>query len=147
MEQWADLPTPRARDKAKARFTRLEAEIDELRRQGKEIADAVGSLYHEMNDHQIAIAAAKRAMQSDSGERALRQRAEALRAVIRRIECTFTATGITGSGWGKRNSKLVKVTIYPISGDSVEFPTPSKGTLIYSNAHSFMNRTRFGSMR
>ncbi len=37
-----------------------------------------------------------------------------MRAVIQRIECTFTATGVSGSGWGKKNAQLATVTIYPV---------------------------------
>jgi hypothetical protein len=60
-------------------------------------------------------------MWSAVGERALRQRAEALRTVIHRIECTFAATGQTRRGWNKTNTRLVKVTIYPIVGDARHF--------------------------
>ena len=67
-------------------------------------------------------------MRTEAGERSLRQRAEALRAVIQRIECRFIATGAKGSGWGKRNAQLVSVTIYPVVGDSVELSADSKGT-------------------
>ena len=69
---------------------------------------------------------------------ALRQRAESLRAIIHRIECTFTATGQTGGGWGKKNARLATVTIYPVIDDSAEISANSKGTIIYSSAHSFM---------
>jgi hypothetical protein len=77
-------------------------------------------------------------MKSKDGERALRQGAEAIRAVVQRIECTFTATGQKGGGWGRKNSRLVKVTFYPISGDPAEFSVDSKGTLKYSSDHSRM---------
>jgi hypothetical protein len=89
-------------------------------------------------DLRTAIADAKLAMENQAGERVLRQRAEALRAVIQRIECTFTATGQTGGGWGKKNARLARVMIYPVVGDSVEFSADSKGTLLYSSAHSCM---------
>ena len=94
--------------------------------------------FRELRDLQQAIADAKVAMKSEAGERALRQRAEALQAVVRRIECTFTATGQTGGGWGNKNARLAKVTIYPVTGDPAAFSSYSKGTLLYSSAHSRM---------
>ena len=45
-----------------------------------------------------AITNARLAMKSEAGESALRRRAEALQAVIQRIECTFVATGETKTG-------------------------------------------------
>ena len=71
---------------------------------------------------------------AEAGERARRQRAEALRAVIQRIECSLTATGATGVGWGKKNARLVTVTFYPNSGVPAAFSADSKGTSTYSSA-------------
>jgi hypothetical protein len=138
MKQWADLPTPRAKEKAKERFAALEARIAELRRQQEDVAEVVASHYREMNDLQRAIDDAKLAMKAEADERALRRRAEALRGVIQRIECTFTATGQTGGGWGKKTARLAAVTIYPLVGEAAEFSAESKGTLMYSSAHSCM---------
>ncbi len=79
-----------------------------------------------MTDLREAIEVAKRAFQSEAGERALRQRAEALRKVVQRIECAFTATGKTGGGsWANRGHKLVKVTIYPLVGEPLELDSGS----------------------
>jgi hypothetical protein len=100
-----------------------------LRRRGESCPARGSNLSQSIRD-------AKLAMRGDTGDRALRQRAEAVRAVIQRIECTFTATGVTGSGWGKRNAQLAKVTIYPVGGDSVAFSADSKGTLWYSSAQT-----------
>jgi hypothetical protein len=147
MRKWADLPTPRAKEKARERFAALEARIEELRRQQEDAAVVVEHQFQQIRDLQQAVAEAKRAMKRVAGERALRQRAEALRAVIQRIECTFTSTGLKGGGWGKKNARLVKVAVYPVGGDSVEFSAGSKGTLMYSSAHSRMKRTRVGRMR
>jgi DNA invertase Pin-like site-specific DNA recombinase len=136
MAQWADLPTPRAKEKAKEQFAALEARMDELRNQQQDTADVVAAHYREMRNLNISIVEAQAAMRSQAGERALRQRSQALRAVIQRIECRFTATGKIGSGWGKKNSALVEVTFYPVVGDSAAFSGGSKGTLMYSSAHS-----------
>lgn len=135
MAQWGDLPTPRAKEKAKERFAELEARITELRRQQEDAAEVVEQHYSQMNDLQAAIADAKLAMESDAGERALRQRAEAIRAIVQRIECTFTATGQAGGGWGKKNARLATVTIYPVAGDSAQFPveTSSLPGVRYNN--------------
>jgi DNA invertase Pin-like site-specific DNA recombinase len=150
MRRWADLPTPRAKEKAKKELAALEARIAELEQQRQNVAEIVEQHYRQMNDLQTAIGEAKRLMRSEAGERALRHRAEAVRAVIQRIECNFTATGETGGGWGKKNARLTSVTIYPVVGDSAAFPVDSaesKGTLTYSSAHSRMKRTRLGRMR
>jgi hypothetical protein len=59
-------------------------------------------------------------------------------------------TGQRGGRWGKRSSRLSRGTIYPLVGESVEFPADSggsKSTLLYSSAHSRMKRTRVGVMR
>jgi hypothetical protein len=125
MEQWADLPMPRAKEKAQERFAALEARIDELKQQQEDAGEVVTTAYREMYDLKMAIAKAKLAMKSEAGEQALRQRAEAIRAVVQRIECTFVATGQTGGGWGRKNARLAKVTIYPVVGDSVEFTADS----------------------
>jgi DNA invertase Pin-like site-specific DNA recombinase len=147
MQRWADLPTPRAKEKARERFGALEARMESLRRQQEDLGGVVAAHYGEMCDLRRAIDDAKRAMEGEAAERALRQRAEALRAIIQRIECTFTKTGETGGGWGKRNARLATVTIYPVVGDSVAFSAESRGTLMYSSAHSRMKRTRVGRMR
>ncbi len=57
---------------------------------------------------------------SNWDERCLRQRAEALNAVIHRIECHFTATGNVGRGKGK-NAGLAKIVIHPVTGETTEF--------------------------
>lgn len=138
------LKTERSIAKANQQLADLEAKIAKLEQQRENQADAVERQWREVNDLRDAIDAATAAMGKGQS---LRQRAEALRAIIHRIECTFTATGVQGGGWGKKNSKLVSVTVYPVVGESVVFPADSKGTLPYSKAHSCMYRTCFGSMR
>jgi DNA invertase Pin-like site-specific DNA recombinase len=133
VELWNDLPTARAKEKAKEKFEAVEARIDHLRRQQEDVAEVVASHYQELLDVQEAISAAERAMQSEAGERALRQRAEALRGIIQRIECTFAATGQTGAGWGKKNTRLVKVTIYPVVGAVAEYRAEEKGLINHSS--------------
>jgi hypothetical protein len=89
----------------------------------------VTTAYREMYDLKMAIAKARQAMKSEAGERALQQRAEAIRAAVERIECTFVATGQTGGGPGRKNSQLARVTIYPVVGEPVEYvaePNPLK---------------------
>jgi hypothetical protein len=146
-QQCLKLTTERAITKANQQLAVLETQIGELEKQREDAADVVAGYSRQMCELQHAIADAKFAMKSQEAECALRQRAEALRAVVQRIECSFTATGQTGDGWGKKNSRLVTVTIYPVVGDSLEFSADGKGTVMYSSAHSFMNRTRAGRMR
>jgi DNA invertase Pin-like site-specific DNA recombinase len=147
MHRYADLPTPLAKEKAKKELAALEDRIGELRRQQQDISNIVEQQWREVRDLAKAVKDTQRALTSESGERALRQRAEALQAIIQRIECTFTATGETGGGWGKKNAHLATVTIYPVVGDSVKLSADSKGTLLYSSAHWRMKRTRVGRMR
>jgi DNA invertase Pin-like site-specific DNA recombinase len=130
MRQWADLPTPRAKEKAKAELGALEARIEALEKQQQDISSIVEQQWAEIRDLAKAVKDAQRALTSENGECALRQSAEALRAIIQRIECTFTATGATGSGWGKRNPQLVSVTIHPVVGDSVELSADSPGWVV-----------------
>jgi hypothetical protein len=145
MGRWADLPTPRAKEKAKERFAALEARIDELRQQMTDAAAVVEARGREVDDLMSAIHTALEAMSGDASS--LRHRAEALRGAIQRIECKFTATGKTGSGWGNKNSLLAEVTFYPVVGDPTSFPAGSKSTVLYSRAHSCMYRTHVGRMR
>jgi DNA invertase Pin-like site-specific DNA recombinase len=134
--RYADLPTPRAKAKAKAELEAIETRIAEMEKQQEDLGDIVANALREVQELGIAIGLAEQAMTAAESDRALRQRAQALQAVIQRIECSFTATGLSGGGWGKKNSRLVKVTVYPVVGESVEFAVPSKGTLLYSSAHS-----------
>src|SRR5262249_52410613 len=76
MEQWKDLPTPLAKEKAKARFEQLEARMAELDQQRQDLAEVVERQYHEMMDLQRGLEEAKDAMMSEGGEHALRHRAK-----------------------------------------------------------------------
>jgi DNA invertase Pin-like site-specific DNA recombinase len=128
MAQWSDLPTPLAKAKAKAKFADLEGRITALRQQQEDVAEMVEGHYRDILDLQAAVEKAKKAMQADAaatGERALRQRAEALRAVVQRVECKFVATGISkGGGPGNKTAALVEVTFYPVgSGEPKTYET------------------------
>jgi hypothetical protein len=68
---WLDLPTKRAKDNAAEKLAALEAHLGELERQ-REDAKVVDTHYRELRDLQAAIAEAKHALRSGSGERALR---------------------------------------------------------------------------
>jgi hypothetical protein len=117
MSQWADLPTPRAREKAKEKFAALEAQIEQLRQQQQDAASLVEQHWKEMHDLRLAIADAKWAMRSEKGATALRQRAEALRGILCRIECEFVVSGKAG-GKGSPRSRLVAVNFIPIAGNT-----------------------------
>jgi hypothetical protein len=136
MGRWADLPTPRARDKAKARFAELEERIEQVRRQQEDVAAVVEKQYRAIKDLQMAVEDAKRAMQSESDAQALRQRAEALRGILCRIECEFVLTGkaktctVKGTirnigGAGNTRSRLVAVSFVPVAGDGLTIPVES----------------------
>jgi DNA invertase Pin-like site-specific DNA recombinase len=120
MKKWADLPTPRAKEKAKAELTALEARITERERQQQDASEVIVRHHREMLGLQQAITDAKLAMHGEGGEQALRQRAEALRAILCRIECEFVVTGKRSRGGpGQAGSRLVALHFLPITGDSV----------------------------
>src|SRR5262249_44494417 len=130
-----------------AELAELETRIEGLRQQEQDAAEVVEHYYRQMNDLSRAIGDARKAMQQEAGEQALRRRGEAIRGVIHQIVFTFSATGQTGRGWGKKNTRLAEITFHPVTGDSVSFSVDSKGTLMYSSAHSRMYRTRTGRTR
>jgi DNA invertase Pin-like site-specific DNA recombinase len=117
MRQWADLPTPKAKEIARERFALLESQITELEKQQENAAEVVMRHYRQMSDLQVAVAEAQKAMESGRSSQALRRRAEAIRGIIHRIECGFSVTGLTGGGRGRKNSVLSTVTVYPVVGD------------------------------
>lgn len=112
---WSDLPTPRAKEKAKAELAALEARIAELEKQQEDAAEVVEAAYRELNDLDQAVRDARKAM----GAADLRRRAEALRGLLCRIDCEFVATGKKSAGSGNARSKLVSITFHPIAGDAI----------------------------
>jgi DNA invertase Pin-like site-specific DNA recombinase len=122
MHRYADLPTPRARDKAKAELAQLEARIADLEGQQAGAADRVEAEWRQLLDLRQAIASAREALASPDGEQALRRRAEALRGVILRVECEFVVTGKRGRGGpGQAGSRLVALNFLPIAGDGKRY--------------------------
>jgi hypothetical protein len=109
------LTTERAVAKTNAKIAALEVRISELERRRKDTAGAVAALYREAEDLLLAIADARLAGRGESGERALRQRAAAVRRVVSKLECKFTATA---TGRGRDGNRLVSVTISPVIGEA-----------------------------
>src|SRR5262249_47394237 len=107
----------------------LEARIARLEEQTEDVGEAVAAALNDLRELARAVHEAKKALAAASGERALRRRAEAGRAVVGRVGCTFTATGEGGGGWGKRSAGLVKGAVHPVVGDPVEFPADPKSAL------------------
>ncbi len=136
--RYADLPTPRAREKAKAELTTLEDRIAELERRREDIGATATAQWAQVLDLANAVKEARRAMESEDGERASRRKAEALRAIIQRIECTFEPTDQRGGGHGKKNARFAKVTIYPIVGDAAHFRIEADSVLRATRATSHM---------
>src|SRR5262249_11816265 len=87
MRRYADLPTPRAKEKAKAELAALEDRIAELESQQQNAADVIEQHYRQMTDLRDAIREARLAMRSDNDAQALRRRAEALRGLLVEIRC------------------------------------------------------------
>jgi DNA invertase Pin-like site-specific DNA recombinase len=123
MEKWADLPAhlTRARQKAEERMASLESRIEALRQQQQDAAEVVGKHWREILDLQKAVREARASLHTEAGERALKRKAAALRAVIHRIDCTFRPTAQAGQGWGKRATDLVRVTVCPVVGDAAVY--------------------------
>jgi DNA invertase Pin-like site-specific DNA recombinase len=140
MERWADLPThlARARQKAEGQMATLEARMEELRQQQQDASEVVSKHWRELLDLQRAVRDAKASMLSGAGERALKQKAQAMRAVIQRIECTFRPTAAAGQGWGKKGSELVRVCVYPVVGEAATYA--AEGSLQHSRDSSGVYR-------
>ncbi len=121
-QQCLKLTSPLAIDKANKQLGELEARLAELKGQQQDAAAVVEKSYHQLLDLQAAIASAKMDMTSQRGERSWRLKAESLRAIIQRIECSFSADGIVhGPHGGRRTSRLAAVTIYPLLGEAVKY--------------------------
>jgi DNA invertase Pin-like site-specific DNA recombinase len=118
MRQWADLPTPRAKEKAKAELAALEARIEALEKQQQDIGAIVAAQWQQVLDLSRAIKEAHEAMECEGGAHALRQRAEALRGLLVEIRCEFVVTGKRSSGPGQAGSKLAAVGFLPVAGDA-----------------------------
>jgi DNA invertase Pin-like site-specific DNA recombinase len=136
LDAWADLPAS-AKPRARERLDALTDRIDARRAEQQDAAKAVEASWREMVDLQKAVAEAKKSLTSTHGASMLRRRAEALRKVIHRIECTFEVTG----GGGGRGSMLATVTIYPVAGDSVNYAADATAALQQSSALARRKRT------
>jgi hypothetical protein len=101
VDGWVDLPSPRAKERSKARLKELEARMDGLKQAGEDASAAVEAACRELHDLQLAIADARRALAAEAGEQALRRRAEAVRRVLGagRIVVEFKATGRVKTGY------------------------------------------------
>jgi hypothetical protein len=130
MGRYADLPTPRAKEKAKAELAALEGRIEELEKQQEDAGDVVITYRQEIRDLQLAIVEAKNAMSSEAGVLALRRRAEALRGLLVAINCEFVVTGKKSSGPGQAGSRLSAVGFVPIAGDGMRVQA-DVGELVY----------------
>lgn len=136
MEEWRDLPTPRAKEKAKGQLAELEKRIEELERQREDAGEVVTAFHRQVSDLQDAIATTRIAMKSAAGEEALRRKAQAIRGLLCKIECEFVVTSKGGNGGpGKARSRLVAITFAPIAGDGktyeVDYTPESNGRYRY----------------
>jgi DNA invertase Pin-like site-specific DNA recombinase len=127
VKDWRDLPTPRAKVKAKARLEALEARMEELERLKADADGAVRRRWQEMQELSLAITEATQAIRVDAPERSLRHKAEAVRRAVRRIDCAFT--------YGP-DGREVTITAHPALGEPVEVregrgaPLPRPGALL-----------------
>jgi DNA invertase Pin-like site-specific DNA recombinase len=118
-EQALNVKTERAVAKVNQKLAALEADIKRLEEQKQNLADITLAQWKEIEDLAKAIDEAKEAMESEAGAHALRQKAEALRAILCRIDCEFALTGKKSSGPGQSSSRLVALTFLPIAGESM----------------------------
>jgi DNA invertase Pin-like site-specific DNA recombinase len=120
MKAYADLPTPRAKDKAKAELEALESCIAGLEGHRANLAGAVRRRYEELLHLQRAVAEAREALRD--GPAAQRRRAEAVRALLGQVEVTFVPTGYRGPpAPGKPRSRLVQIRFVPHTGDPKDY--------------------------
>jgi hypothetical protein len=122
---WADLPTPRAKAKARVELEAIEARMAELEQQRTETAASVEAHYHDMLDLERRISQAAAELARPGGERDHRLLAQKLRGAIRSISCTFEAKDATRRG--QPTAQLVEVEIDPFEGEPVSYssrPTP-----------------------
>jgi hypothetical protein len=111
--------------KVNKQLDEIQAQIEALREQQHNLADTLTRQWDDIQELSRVIDKLREGLVSGNGERAYRQRAKDLADLIQRIDLTFEATGETGSGWGKRHSKLVKVTFHPNVGPRAEFSRPA----------------------
>jgi DNA invertase Pin-like site-specific DNA recombinase len=120
MKAYGDLPTPRAKEKAKAELETLELRISDLEAHRDNLAAAVRRRYEELLHLQRAVAAAQEALRDKPASQ--RRRAEAVRALLEKIEVTFVPTGYRGPpAPGKPKSRLVEVRFLPHGGDPKDY--------------------------
>jgi DNA invertase Pin-like site-specific DNA recombinase len=124
MRQYAGLTAPRARHKADTELKALEEQIRQREQQRDFAAESVLDQWRQLVELNQAVAAAREALDSPTGERALRRKAEALRRVVDRIDLTFTVTGRRGSGPGRNHARLAKLTFVPPTGASRTYVIP-----------------------
>jgi hypothetical protein len=134
-----NLKDQRAIDKTNADLSALSERSKQLEDQRDFAAESVLQHYREMWDLRQAVDEAKEAMQSTTGERALRLRKQKLRGIIQRIECHFEPTGAFRGGYGQRMARPIGVKFFPVgTGDPVYFPIPAESALQATRATSHM---------
>lgn len=105
--QYFDLP-PLAQELSREKISSLEQEIARIRDRLQPLHQHIEACWADLHSLKERIEHAKVVMEKGS----LRQITEALRSVIDKIECSFSAKG-------KAHSSLEKVTIIPLVGDPV----------------------------
>jgi hypothetical protein len=141
-QRYADLPTPRAKEKAKGELAALEAHISELERQRHDVAGQVEQLYRQTEEIYAAVVRARADLRAEARERALRERAQATRDAIRRIECEFVLTGkglATRGGSRQLRSKPVALTFHLHDGSGkmylLDGPPERSGAGVGASSH------------
>jgi len=110
-ESWLDLPTPRAKKHAKERLEALEAEFETLRARLQNAADEYVKAAHDVNSMASAFESASQALNSNSPDR---QKGEAVRQVVGRINATF-------------KDGMVELEIIPVDGETRRYRQHPKG--------------------
>jgi DNA invertase Pin-like site-specific DNA recombinase len=120
--------SPRAKvanKKVNDRIVAVEVEMERTRGELEDASVQFDEIINEMTERKAAIQSARKAIRNDS---AYRRKTELVSRVIDRIVCHFRDTDGRGN---KPRSKLTKVAIFPVGGDSATFYpngiTPAKG--------------------
>jgi DNA invertase Pin-like site-specific DNA recombinase len=112
---WGDLPSARAKEKARTRLAELEAQLEELEQRlvnhSVGWSESLGSLQRVQRDW--------RQMAEDiSSEKSGRVKADAVRKIIAEIRCTFEKTGLH-----RPANRLIKIEFVPKIGQSTMINT------------------------
>jgi hypothetical protein len=119
MDRYADLLTPRAKEKAAANLKALEDRIAALEAHRGDLAEVVEGYHEQVRALRATIGEARRT-RHDPGP----ARAAALRNLLAKIKCSFVTTGYQGPpAPGKPRSRPLEIWFVAVGQDEDEAPS------------------------